>query len=318
MTLKSEDAFLALIDEYFGNGNEFLKLGRGDDCAILNGGADYCVSSDIFLEDVHFRRSYFSPKDIGYKALAVNISDIAAMGAKPVAFTMDLMAPTNLDEAFWREFFTGMASLARQNDLVLAGGDLSRSDKLGLSISIFGNGGRDGRFIRRQNCKPGDAIFVCGPLGLARTGLLALEQDPAEAQAQYAMSVRAHLQPKPKVMIGTLLASAGVGSMMDVSDGLARDLPRLLGPDFGAELTLGPRLIEKEVTQYCAENSLDPVEFTFLGGEDYALIGTATEEDFATKVKSIPGCERIGTVTENRGFVLNGTPVSNPGFDHFG
>jgi len=313
--MKSEAQFLELIDTHFKGNHDFVALGRGDDCAVLTGGKDFCVSSDLFLEDVHFRRDYFSAADIGYKALAVNISDIAAMGAKPVAFTMDLMVPSTLDNEFWNDFFKSMSMLARQNDMVLAGGDLSRADKLGVSISIFGVAGSTG-FLKRQNCAYGDILFTIGDIGLARTGLMALEAAGEKAREALPAAVLAHLRPKPKVMIGTLLNAAGVKGLMDVSDGLARDLPRFLGPELGADLTITPDSLNGNVTTFAQTIDVDPVEFALLGGEDYALLGAVSPFE-AGKAESVPGFKHIGTVTKTPGLTVNGKPFSTPGFDHF-
>jgi thiamine-monophosphate kinase len=314
--MQSEQHFLDLIDAHFPQGHEFLRLGRGDDCAVLAPGRDICVSSDLFLEGIHFRREYFTPEDIGYKALAVNISDIAAMGARPFAFTMDLMIPPGLDEAFWNGFFKGMSMLARQSDLALAGGDLSRADRLGVSISIFGVGGSNGRFITRGNCAPGDILFTVGDLGLARAGLMTLEALGEKGREAFPAATLAHLRPKPKVMIGTLLNAAGVKGLMDVSDGLARDLPRFLGPDLGADLTIPTNVLNGNVIAYALAMNLDPVELAMLGGEDYALLGVMTEE-VRDKAASVPGFTEIGRVTETPGIIVNGTPFTAQGFDHF-
>lgn len=313
--MKNEQQFLDLIDSYFVREHDFLQLGRGDDCAVLAAGNQYCVSSDLFLEDYHFRRKYFSAADIGYKALAVNISDIAGMGAKPVAFTMDIMAPADLDDAFWDEFFKSMGNLARQNDIVLAGGDISRADKLGISISIFGVSGSTG-FIRRRNCNHGDILFLVGDTGLARTGRLALEEHGLSARDTYPAAVTAHLRPKPKVLIGTLLNAAGVSSLMDLSDGLARDIPRLIGPDFGAEIQLSTDQLSGNILAYAQETGLDPIEIAMLGGEDYALLGTVSPFE-AGKAESVPGFTRIGHITKTPGLTVNGQPFTTQGFDHF-
>nr|WP_321514385.1 thiamine-phosphate kinase [uncultured Pseudodesulfovibrio sp.] len=313
--MKSEAQFLELIDTHFKGNHEYVALGRGDDCAVLTGGKDYCVSSDLFLEDVHFRREYFSAADIGYKALAVNISDIAAMGAKPVAFTMDLMIPSNLDDEFWNDFFKSMGMLARQNDIILAGGDLSRADKLGVSISIFGVAGSTG-FLKRQNCAYGDILFTIGDIGLARAGLMALEASGEKAREVLPAAVLAHLRPKPKVMIGTLLNAAGVKGLMDISDGLAHDLPRFLGPELGADLTIEANNLNSNVTKFAQTIDVDPVEFAILGGEDYALLGAVSPFE-AGKAESVPGFTRIGTVTKTLGLTVNGKPFTTPGFDHF-
>jgi len=314
--MKSEEQFLELIDSYFPRDHEFLKLGRGDDCAVIGGSKDLCVSSDLFLEDVHFRRDYFSAEDIGYKALAVNLSDIAGMGAKPVAFTMDLMAPTDLDEKFWNDFFKGMSMLARQNDIALAGGDLSRSDKLGVSISIFGVAGGSGQFLTRGGCKPGDILFTVGDLGLARAGFMTLEAFGAKGKEIFPSAILAHLRPKPKVLIGTLLNAAGIKGLMDVSDGLARDLPRFLGPDLGADLAISASDLNGNVVAFALGISADPVEVAVLGGEDYALLGAVAPDDI-DKASSVPGMTIIGTVTESPGLIVNGKSFEAAGFDHF-
>ncbi|QGY41285.1 thiamine-phosphate kinase [Pseudodesulfovibrio cashew] len=313
--MQSEEHFLELLDTHFALNNEFVSLGRGDDCAVLTGGKPYCVSTDLFLEDVHFRRSYFTPADIGYKALAVNISDIAAMGAKPVAFTMDLMLPADLDDDFLNEFLKSMAMLARQNDMVLAGGDLSRAEKLGVSITIFGVTG-SGEFLQRGKCAPGDTLFTVGDLGLARAGMLTLEALGEKGREAFPAAVLAHLRPKPKVMIGTLLKAAGASSLMDVSDGLARDLPRLLGPNLGADITLAPEQLNGNVLAFALGVGEDPLQIAMLGGEDYALLG-ASSPDTLDKVSSVPGLTIIGTVTDTPGLRLNGEPFTARGFDHF-
>ena len=313
--MKNEDHFLKLIDAHFPGEHEFLKLGRGDDCAVLAGEKDLCVSTDLFLEDVHFRHDYFSPADIGYKSLAVCLSDIAGMGAKPVAFTMDLMAPADLDESFWEKFFSSMSMLARQNDLGLAGGDISRADKLGVSITIFGVAGANG-FIRRGNCNPGDILFTVGDLGLARAGFHTLEAVGGAGREAFPAAVNAHLRPKPKVLTGTLLNAAGATSLMDVSDGLARDLPRLLGPELGAVISLPAQSLNGNVLAFALGVGADPMKTAFLGGEDYALLG-AVPADAMDKADSVPGFTQIGTVTDKPGLVLNGKPVELDGFDHF-
>lgn len=315
--MKSEEQFLELIDKYFPRDHEFLNLGRGDDCAVIAGSKDLCISSDIFLEDVHFKHDYFTAEDIGYKALAVNISDIAAMGAKPVAFTMDLMAPTDLDEEFWEGFFKSMSMLAKQNDIVLAGGDLSKADKLGVSISIFGVAGGSGEFLTRGGCEPGDILFTVGDIGLARAGFMTLEAVGEKGREVFPAAVMAHLRPKPKVLIGTLLNAAGINGLMDVSDGLARDIPRLLGPALGADIKIAASDLNGNMLAFALGVGADPVEEAFLGGEDYALLG-AVSPDNIDKIQSVPGVSIIGTVTDKPGLILNDRPFTSEGFDHFG
>ncbi|WP_320170156.1 thiamine-phosphate kinase [Maridesulfovibrio sp.] len=317
----SEQDFLSLIDRYFPAVNGHVTLGRGDDCSILHAESELCISKDLFLEDVHFRRSYFSPGDIGYKALAVNISDIAAMGGSPRGFALGLIIPSGLEYGFWDQFFQSMAELAAQNGLVLAGGDLSGGSILGISVTVWGEYGNGNRFLTRGNAFPGDILFLHGPVGLARTGLLALEEEGPAASVKYKDSVNAHLRPEMRIQAGQQLAAAScVRGLMDVSDGLARDLPRFLGcceGSPGAKIEIPEHTLHQEIITYAQAKSISPSEHAFLGGEDYALLGAAEPEGFAELVGTIPGLQAIGTVTEDRSLLLNGNNFSASGFDHF-
>ncbi|WP_321403302.1 thiamine-phosphate kinase [Maridesulfovibrio sp.] len=318
--LNSEQDFLTLIDRYFPSENGHVTLGRGDDCSILRTGKDLCISKDLFLEDVHFRRSYFSPADIGYKSLAVNISDIAAMGGQPCGFALGLIVPPSLESEFWEPFFQSMSALARQHGLILAGGDLSGGQYLGISVTVWGESA-GGRFLSRGNAGPGDVLFLHGPAGMARTGLLALEESGPEAADIYPECVRTHLRPPMRVAAGIKLAkSPYVKGLMDLSDGLARDLPRFLGcckGNMGAEILLDESQLHEEIVRYAKSKSISATEHSFLGGEDYALFGAASAEGFEELKKTIPGLHQIGTITGENKIMLNGKEYTAGGFDHF-
>ncbi|MBU1229788.1 MAG: thiamine-phosphate kinase, partial [Proteobacteria bacterium] len=155
----SEQDFLAAIDRHFPARAEGLLLGRGDDCAILDALGPLCVSTDLFVEGAHFRRSYFAPADIGHKALAAAASDLAAMGAAPVACALSLVLPPDgpdgVDDAFLEALLEGMAALSKRLELPLAGGDLSRGPALILDLCVFGRPGPAGRLLRRGTLRPG-------------------------------------------------------------------------------------------------------------------------------------------------------------------
>ena len=315
----SERDFLDLVDRHFPNEHPHMPMARGDDCARLACGGDLVLSTDLFVEDVHFRRSYFAPGDIGHKALAVNVSDIAAMGCRPLGFSLGLMAPAAAppDDAYWDELFAGMAALARRFDAPLTGGDLSMAPALGLCVTIWGEPGPTGRVLARD-ARPGDAILCVGGFGAARAGLMALEELGPEAAGRYPHAVAAHLRPAPLVDEGlTLAAEPGVSGCMDLSDGLARDLPRLMPPGLGAALDIAADSLHPDVTKWCHRTGEDPVAFAFLGGEDYALLAAAAPEAVRRLIRDLPGAMRIGTVTEAPGITLNGGPVPGLGFDHF-
>ena len=318
--LNSEQDFLTLIDKYFPSENGHVTLGRGDDCSILRTEKDLCISKDLFLEDIHFRRSYFSAADIGYKSLAVNISDIAAMGGQPSGFALGLIVPPDLECEFWEPFFKSMSILAEQNGLILAGGDLSGGQYLGISVTVWGEPD-GGRFLSRGNAEQGDVLFLHGPAGLARTGLLSLEENTAEAIRNFPQSTAHHLRPPMRVNAGIQLArSAHVKGLMDLSDGLARDLPRFLRcceENAGADISLPESQLHEEVLRYAKSKSISASEHAFLGGEDYALFGATSAEGFTELAAAIPGLQKIGTVTADSRITLNGKEYTASGFDHF-
>lgn len=332
MSLLSEDHILEMISRYFPQAHPSLLLGRGDDCAVLRGGPPLCVSSDLFLEDIHFRRSYFTPAEIGHKALAVNVSDIAAMGARPLGFTLCLGLPQDIDAPWLDEFLKSMSALAGQHRMALAGGDLARSPHLHVSITVWGEPSTasaqgKGTFLLRGSAQPGDSLFVVGHPGLARVGLLSLEALGHKARSLWPRACAAHLTPTPQVDAGLILSRAGMRppSLMDLSDGLARDLPRLLGitggrsgSSLGAEVVLPAHALHSEVVRYCQENGLNPIEEAWLGGEDYALLGACAPELLPALHAALPALWSIGTVTDSGVIVRNGEVVGVGGFDHFG
>ena len=234
-----EDALLAIIDRHFPNLPGIGGPARGDDCAVLAGPDALLVSTDLFFEDVHFRTGYFLHEEIGHKALAVNISDIAAMGGRPLHFSMGLGLPQGISLEFFSSLCSGIALLAAEHGLFLSGGDLSASERLLLSITITGTywpetGGNPPCFLKRAVARPGDAIFCVGAIGLACVGLALLESRGRAAIGEFPAACAAHLKPMPLVNGGRCLALAAKASgeadrfgLMDVSDGLARDLEPL-------------------------------------------------------------------------------------------
>ena len=309
----SEQAFLELIDHYFPNEHPHMPVGRGDDCAHISCPGSLCVTTDLFVEDVHFRSSYFSPEEVGHKSLAVNLSDMAAMGAKPLGFSMGLVAPRHVTREFWDPFFRGMASLANRYDLALTGGDLSLGEKIVVSITLWGAPAR--RVLLRRQARVGDVVFVVGDVGLARAGLQFLEEGGADDT--FSHCTRQHRVPEPLVSQGQMLAEIeGVRGLMDISDGLAQDLPRFLGPGLGADLILNRPQVHPEIVRFCARHRLNPMKFCLMGGEDYSLLGAVGPDAFSTLCKRLPEAWELARVTTG-GFRLNGEPLVLQGFDHF-
>jgi thiamine-monophosphate kinase len=301
--LKSEEHFLEIINEVFPNTHPHMLVGRGDDCAVLVCPSKMCMSSDLFLENVHFRLRYFSPEDIGYKALAVNLSDLAAHGAKPLGFNLNLIWPSYLDAGFCRSMLEGMAELAGQFDLALTGGDLSFGSSLGLGVTIWGQSPE--KILLRGKCQPGDILFLVGQIGLARCGLSILEKDFPVSQ-KYPTATSAQLRPVPLVREGQVLArQEEVIGLMDVSDGVIRDLSRFLAPGTGAEISR-PFSVHQEVVRCCESMGTDPVIFSLLGGDDWPVIQS-----------SLGSACKLGRVISGQGIFLDGQKLSLKGFDHF-
>lgn len=323
--IRSEDHILALLDEYFPRGHPALFLGRGDDCAELVPGAAMAVSTDLFIEDVHFRRSYFLPEEIGHKALAVNLSDLAAAGAAPLGFSMGLVIPPELSEEELRGIFSGMSNLAACYALPLIGGDISRGSRLSFCITVMGSPVAAGAPFLRRDPKPGESLFVISPgaeckLGLARLGLEQLEEKGRPRIRPLSAAAAALLMPEPLLAAGAALARAAAQhsahiALMDISDGLARDLLRFVGR-YGAMLDFGPEDLHAEL----GDNAL---RLALSGGDDYLLLGSAAPEVLERKLSLPPGhsLRVIGHVTPEAGVLYRGKPLADLGasaFDHFG
>lgn len=332
---KSEDDILTCIAKYFPDVQTGVLLGRGDDCAVLQFEHPLTVSSDLFLENTHFRKQYFLPEDIGYKSLAVNLSDIAACGAKPVAFTLSLGLPKNIDMEWLDAFFHGMSELALKYNTCLVGGDLSASENIAISITIFGEVLGAGRILLRGGSMPGDNIFIVGQIGLAHVGLDVLEHFGRQAMKEWPNACKAHLRPNLHCNDALVLSRAAFNArppvLMDVSDGILRDLPRLLGMDgelassdrhaqlgLGACLSLKEEDLHEEVRKWSHGHHKNPIITALLGGEDYALLGACAPDLIPTFQAAIPDFSVLGIITDDGKITCNDEElISVIGFDHF-
>lgn len=331
---RSEKEVLDLVDTLFASKTPHTPLGRGHDCAELaNFEGRLALSTDMFWQDSHFRTAYFTPAEAGAKALSVAVSDLAAAGAVPLGFSLDLLLPPRLGMETLEEALAGMAAMARDCGIVLAGGDLTGGEQLGFSLSVWGGPVSSGApFLRRGVAEPGDPVFLVGEAGLAFVGLLELERRGREALRLCPLACAAHLAPRPLLTEGQALAAlaaelSGGGSsarpcahprlgLMDLSDGLARDLPRLLG-SFGVQLALDFAVISAEVRSAAIRQELSPEQIFLLGGEDYALLGSCPEALWPLVTNAVPAARTIGRVCAEQGVFLEGKRLSLDGFDHF-
>jgi len=321
--IASEDDVLELVNAFFPSRTPHVPFGRGHDCAelVAAGGSTLALSTDMFWEDTHFRRAYFTPEEAGAKALTTAVSDLAAAGAVPLGFSLGLLLPGTMGRSALSGILQGMNGAAREYGMALSGGDLSKGDRLGFSVTVWGASVKGAPFLRREQPKPGDTLLLIGECGLARVGLWALEQQGRAAIAEWPNACAAFLKPKALLRQGQQLArlSGETGetiSLMDVSDGLARDLPRLLG-GLGAELLFDPALVSHETMRAAPLMGLSPEELFFLGGEDYALLGACPEHLWQHLSAAIPEARQLGRVCREERVTRNGKEFCLGGFDHF-
>ncbi|MGI9117381.1 MAG: thiamine-phosphate kinase [Gaiellales bacterium] len=261
-----EDALIARLAELVDGPAVDVLRGIGDDAALL--APDLVWTVDTQVEGVHFDRATSSPADVGWKALAVNLSDLAAMGATPVAALVSVILGEG-DDAELEAVYAGLGACARTYDCAVAGGDIARGAGLALSISVLG---RARHAPGRAGARPGDVIAVTGTLGESAAGLAVLRDPTLRDLPGAEECVERHRRPHPRLADGKRLAAAA-HAMMDLSDGLATDLPRLARRS-GVALTvdLDALPMHEDVRAIAAALGHEPGAFAATGGEDYELL----------------------------------------------
>jgi len=310
-----------LIKTYFTRPARRAALGIGDDCALLSPapGMQLAVSSDMLVEGRHFL-STVPPQRLGHKALAVNLSDLAACGARPLAFTLALALP-RADEAFLDSFSRGLLALADQQDCELVGGDTTQGP-LNICITVFGEV-PPGQALLRAGARAGDDIYVSGRVGDARLALEVFRGETSLDGRGFDDVRRAMELPQPRVALG--LALRGIASSaIDVSDGLLGDLGHLLQRS-GVGATLDVDAVPRSAVLAAQPQAMQRL-CTLSGGDDYELLFTAAParapqlRDAAAQT-GVP-LTRIGRIEAEHGLRLHdaaGTTVANTfvSFDHF-
>lgn len=305
--------------------------GVGDDAAVLDiGGNEVLVATcDALVEDTHFRLRSTNPQDIGRRALAVNLSDIAAMGARPRFALISLLMPPTLDVAVLDAIYAGLREEAAQFDVALVGGNIARNaERLIIDITLLGTAMRN-RLLRRNSAKPGDVIMVTGNLGSAAAGLLVLEDEQLVAKIAPENLVgvlAAHRTPVPRVAAGRWLAEQGVKTGIDVSDGLAADLSHICDASgVGACIEAESLPIQPEVAMIAMLTGQEPQDLALFGGEDYEILFTAPADRadvlaHALFITTGVGATAIGTICEGSALTLlhqgKQSPLRSTGWDH--
>jgi thiamine-monophosphate kinase len=290
-----------------------IAVGIGDDCAVLRprAGEELVVTTDLSVEGTHFRREWHEARSVGHRCLARGLSDIAAMGARPLAAFLSLAAPADMPQSWIDEFLNGLLALADRYETTLAGGDMSQSQSgIVADVMVIGSAKR-GRSLLRSTARVNDTIYVTGALGGSAATLDALfagQRPPRSGSSQR------HFYPEPRISVGGDLAKRKLArAMIDCSDGLSVDLAHIC-----AESGVGA-MLNRDLIPIAAGATL---EQALDGGEDYELIFTASP---AAKVPVEIGCvpiTEIGWITRERGIYITDLraqpePLEPRGWQHF-
>lgn len=303
----------------------------GDDAAVLPAGGPWTVTVDQQIEDVHFPAG-LDPTWIARRSLAVNLSDLAAMGAEPRFAFLALSCPASFEA---RRFLSALIKTCRRYDVELAGGDLARSQRVATALTLVGRRPRRGRWVRRSSARMGDRLWIGGPLGMSFLGQQLLDRGASivgrriHLSARLGLSavgrrlaqraIRHHLAPDPQIELGKWLGRRQRAAAIDISDGLAIDLHRLCRESgVGAEIVASRLPTTQGFEGLCEALGLDPLEVLLSGGEDYVLL-------FALPPRLQPpaafGCSVVGRLVGKRRLRLiqdDGIQALKPrGWDHF-
>jgi thiamine-monophosphate kinase len=303
-----------------------VRIGIGDDAAWLDHPTgSSLVTADLLIENVHFNLKWTSLYDLGCKSLAVNLSDIAAMGGTPAYAVLSLGIPGSFDSKKIDEFYRGVKALARKHQVAIVGGDTNIAESLIVSVCVIGH--PPPRPICRSGAKVGDDIYVTGTLGDSALGLMLLRQGKKRPKGKFfADLIARHHRPTPRLGTGALLARAGLATaMIDVSDGLLQDLGHVCRASHVGALVVNDRLPLSAAHRALA--GTDGTIHALSGGEDYELLFCGRPKN-RTRIEKLTSrthlrITKIGTcVTADRGIHVvdsSGKPISirARGHDHF-
>ena len=289
-----------LIDRVTADRNQppSTVLGPGDDAAVVAAADGRVVAAtDVLVEGVHFRLDWSTPEQVGRKAVAVNMIDVAAMGAVPTALLIGLGCPPDTPLKVVDGLATGMWRETEAAGAGIVGGDMVTAEQLVISVTALGDLG-GGEPVTRAGARAGDVVAVCGRLGWAAAGLAVL----GRGFRSPATVVNAHRAPEPPYAAGPAAAQAGATSMIDVSDGLLADLGHIARASrVGMDIRTGAMPVHERVLDVAAALGADPVRWVLTGGEDYALAAT-----FPSARSVPPTWTVIGDVLPGTGVLVDG------------
>ncbi|HEV3153453.1 MAG TPA: thiamine-phosphate kinase [Candidatus Baltobacteraceae bacterium] len=310
-------------------GNARLRNRIGDDAAVWQPSRSHrsVITTDVLIEGRHFRRDTMTLRDIGWRAMASNLSDLAAMSARPVLATVALTVPETLGLEEILELYEGMLALAGRHRCVIAGGDTSLGETLSLAITAIGEA-RPAHVKGRGGARPGDVAAVTGRLGASRAGLL-ISGDPGLVSGDLRdEALAAHRTPQPRIEEGRWLgASNYVRAMMDVSDGLSTDLTRMCAASCcGATVSAANVPVASSASALAGLRGEAAVDFALAGGEDFELLAAIDARAFnhlSNRFQKRFGRPlfAVGRFTEGSGLRLRNGEFEKPleplGYDHF-
>jgi thiamine-monophosphate kinase len=282
-----------------------VLLGPGDDAAVIAApDARVVASTDLLVEGRHFRRAWSEPADVGHRAAAANLADIAAMGAVPTALLVGLAMPADLPTAWVTALADGLHDECVSAGAVVVGGDVVRSDTLVIAVTALGS--LDGHeAITRAGAVPGDLVAVAGRLGWAAAGLAVLRRGFRSPR----ILVDAHRRPAPPYAEGPRAAALGATAMTDVSDGLVADLGHIaLASGVSVEIASDAFHVPQEFQDTARALNADPMSWLLAGGDDHALVAT-----FPPDVDLPMAWSVIGRVVEGQGVLVDGQPYGGAG-----
>lgn len=323
-----EHALIDLIRSRVPQAPPWVALGIGDDAALVEPEPRTLdvLTTDALVDGVHFNRSFTPPDAIGHRALAANLSDLAAMGAHPRVALLSLLLPADLLLSDLTAIIDGLLGLAARHQVALVGGNITRTPgPLCIDITAVGSVHRR-KFLTRTGARPGDEIWVSGQVGSAAAGLASLASGGLSGPDMTACQA-VWLRPDPRVRLGLLLARNGAASAcVDLSDGLADGLHQLAGASKAGLMVDGSALpIAAQARDWFAAHGADPVLAAVCGGDDYELLFTVSPRQRA-RFRSVRhslgdlALTRIGTMTASRSVRLKTAAGECPvpaGYEHF-
>ena len=305
--------------------------GIGDDCAVFGpySGRLFLATTDMLVEDIHFLRNAITFYQLGKKAVAVNLSDIAAMGGRPLALLISLGIPANTSVESMQDLYKGMKEMCTHYHVTIIGGDTVASpDKLIINISLIGDVKED-EVLYRSGAGPGDKVYLTGNVGDSYAGLKIIKGEVSPPQSITSHFIKTHNEPKPMIEVGGMIAGSRLASaMIDISDGLLSDLGHICKESaVGAVLFKDSIPLSHELTNLCSLVNFNPLDFALSGGEDYLLLVTVPKGNargFEQLWNGEVPCplHLIGEIRQGKGLKLMNEDgsvdeIGLRGFDHF-